>query len=189
MQLGLHTCKQCSNWLRAKERECYQLCDIFQAEHEFKHAKTVIISSGINDLSRYGKSANTLADMVCRKLENCCNKYPNTNFVFNSITHVKQQNWLNREIVDFNNYMFELSQRVRNLSFFDSHELIMCMRPEIVWERGNGVHLCYNVRRMIVKGMVTAVGKITSPHSPKFRECRWLCNFNSRPTYADIVNG
>ena len=175
------------------KKECYQLCDIFEMEREFEHAKTVILSSGINDLSRYGKTAHTLADLVCPKLEKCCKKFSKTNFIFNSITHVKNNNWLNDEVNIFNDFMFELSQKVRNLTYFDSHGLIMNMKPVYVWdrsERGNGVHLCYDVRRTIVKGMVTAVGKVTSAHPLKFRECRWLYNyFNYRPSYADAVNG
>ena len=64
---------------------------------------------------------NVLADLVCRKLEACCRKYSDTNFVFNSITHTKGKDWLNREIKIFNDYMYDLSRRLPNLSFFSIH--------------------------------------------------------------------
>ena len=177
-QIPNHTCVK---------KECYQLSDVFKYENEFEFARTVILSSGVNDLSRYGKTANVLADLVCRKLEACCRKYSDTKFVFNSITHTKGKDWLNREIKIFNDYMYDLSRRLPNLSFFDSHRMIMDNNPDIVWdrsERGNGVHLCYNVRRMIVRGLVDAVGYLTKSHSPRFRTCRWLRNADNRSTYG-----
>ena len=76
--------------------------------------------------------------------------------------------------------------RVPNLSFFDSHGMLFNAKPRIVWDRsvrGNGIHLCFDVRRMIVRGLVDAVGKLNSPHSPKFRECRWLLNSDHRSWY------
>ena len=65
-QVPGHTCVK---------KECYELTDIFQFEPEFKFAKTVIMSCGVNDLSRYGKTANSLADMVCRRLEESCERH------------------------------------------------------------------------------------------------------------------
>ena len=65
--------------------------------------------------------------------------------------------------------------------------MIMDNNPDIFWdrsERGNGVHLCYNVRRMIVRGLVDAVGYLTKSHSPRFRTCRWLRNADNRSTYG-----
>ena len=51
-QIPNHTCVK---------KECYQLSDVFKYENEFEFARTVILSSGVNDLSRYGKTANVLA--------------------------------------------------------------------------------------------------------------------------------
>ena len=42
------------------KRVNYQLVDAFGYEPEFKYAKCVIISCGINDLARYGKTASSL---------------------------------------------------------------------------------------------------------------------------------
>ena len=108
----------------------------------------MILSCGVNDLSQYGKSANTLTDLVCHKLDNVCRRHHNTNFIFKSITHSCDKALLNREIDTFNHYMYELSRRVPNLSFLDSHEMIKSINPDIVWERSersdNGIHLCFN---------------------------------------------
>lgn len=168
------------------KKECYELTNIFQFEPDFKFAQTVIMSCGVNDLSRYGKTANSLADLVCRRLEESCNEHRKTNFVFNSLVYSKDKEWLNREIDVFNEYMFELSMRIPNLSFYDSHGMILNAKPRFVWDRsvrGNGIHLCFNVRRMVIRGLVDAVGKLNNPHSPKFRECRWLLNSDRRSWY------
>ena len=174
-QVPGHTCVK---------RECYQLCNVFDYEAEFQHASSVIFSCGINDLSRYGKTAHTLMDLVCHRLKQCCQKYPNTNFIFNSITHARDRAWLNNEINNFNNYIYNLSKSISNLSFYDSHEMIVNERLNTVWERnGNGIHLCYDVQRLVVRGLVNSVGKLTRPHSgsPRFREFRWL--FNAVPLH------
>ena len=160
---------------------CYQLCDVFQYESEFEHANSVILSCGINDLSRYGKTAHSLIDNIRHKLESCCKKYRKTNFIFNSVTHVKDRTWLNREISVFNDYIYNLSKHIPNLSFYDSHAMIMNERYqfEFVYERnGNGIHLCFEVQKFVARGLVSSVGKLIRPHSgsPRFGEFRWLYN-------------
>ena len=84
----------------------------------------VVISCGLNDLSRYNKRAHVLADLVTRRFDECCRNNPNTTFVFNSIL-LTSYDWLNEEITEFNRIMFELSFQHSNMIFFDSHEILM----------------------------------------------------------------
>lgn len=160
------------------KRVNYELKDIFNFEPEFKYAKTVIISCGINDLARYHKTANSLADLVCSRLAKCCEDNPDTNFIFNCLTLTRRNRWLNKEIDEFNVYMYNLSRDVPNLSFFDSHALIKREDPFRVWEQSdyNGIKLVFDVRRMVTRGLVNCVGKLTGARAARFRDCRWLCN-------------
>ena len=177
-QVPGHTCVK---------RTCYQLCNVFDHEAQFKHASTVIFSNGINDLSRYGKTAHTLMDIVNHRLKQCCKQNPNTNFVFNSITHARDRAWLNHEVDIFNDYIYNLSKIIHNLSFYDSHAMIINENLRTVWDwNGNGIHLCYDVQRLVVRGLVNSVGKLTRPHSgsPRFREFRWL--FNAMPLHISF---
>ena len=84
----------------------------------------VVISCGLNDLSRYNKRAHALADLVTRRFNECCRKNPNTTFVFNSIL-LTSYDWLNEEITEFNRIMFELSFQHSNMILFDSHEILL----------------------------------------------------------------
>ena len=73
------------NQYRCIKKVNYQHADIFNFEPEFKYSDLVIISCGVNDLARYGKRPEVLADLVTRRLKKCCSKHRSTNFVFTSI--------------------------------------------------------------------------------------------------------
>ena len=168
-----HTCVKKTN---------YQLTNIFGFEPEFKHARSVIISCGVNDLARYGKTAHSLADLTCNRLAKCCRDNPNTNFIFNSITLTKNNGWLNKEIDQFNMIMYDLSRNVPNLVFFDSHALILNMvenEPSApVWSRidSNGIKFDLGVLKMVTRELVNTIGYLSGSHDPRFRSCRWLYN-------------
>ena len=53
-----------------------RVADIDNFSPEFAHSDIVIVSCGINDLSRYGKTAETLADIALQRV-----RYPNTKFI------------------------------------------------------------------------------------------------------------
>ena len=134
-----------------------ELTNIFNFEPEFSYSNYVIFSCGVNDLSRYGKNAHTLADLVCRRLLNTCRKHSNTIFVFNSIV-LRSIPWLNVEIEEFNGIMFELSLEVENLYFFDSHDVLMgsdeICRQGAIDRRGDGVHMPAAAKRVVVDHLI-----------------------------------
>ena len=135
----------------------YKLQDVFNFESEFTYSNYVIFSCGVNDLSRYGCNAHTLADFVYKRLVNTCRKNPNTIFIFNSLL-LTTFSWLNREIVKFNRIMFNLSLKLENLYYFDSHHVVRSsVLRSVVAENGNGVHVTAEARSLIMDRLVRGV--------------------------------
>ena len=165
------------------KKTCYKLVDVAGYEPEFGYTKTVILSSGVNDISRHGLRATVLADLFCKRLGEWCRKYPNTNFVFNSLLHTKLS-WLNAEIDNFNQIMFDFCKDYHNLNFFDSHEILMADKLSEKVENvlvpgpgGNGIHITKQARVLVNDGMVDAVCWLhTSSDSTlpsRLRRYRW----------------
>ena len=102
---------------RCVKRVMPELTKVFDHEEDFHASDFVIISCGINDLSCYNHSSDSLADLVCTKLADCCKRARGTTFIFNSLLHTRHK-WLNEEVDHFNKIMFELSCKVENLIFF-----------------------------------------------------------------------
>ena len=150
--------------VRCIKKSNKRLVDVFNFEPEFGISNTVIISAGVNDMSCYGLTARTLADMVCERLRRTCKKYPKTKFMFNSVLSVHtKHDWLNREIEQFNGFMHELSLTIPNLAFFDSHAILMNDRISdrlggvIDLEDRRGVHITWQARKLVTDQLVLAV--------------------------------
>ena len=140
----------------------YRLTDIFNFDEEFGYSKFVVISGGLNDMSRYGLSAHTLADLITNRLTDTCNKYENTMFIFCSVLHTKHQ-WLNGEIDRFNQIMFELSITIPNMRFLDTHHAIVSDRLSdrtsniLNPNDKNGTHLTLAAKKLVTNELVFAV--------------------------------
>ena len=144
----------------------YYLTDVLNFEPEFRYTDVVIVSCGINDLStRQGARpplrAHTLADLFTRKLSDCCDRNPDTQFIFNSLLHTKHD-WLNAEVCRFNNIMFQLSLATPNLRFLDTHQALMVSdmcRTRTVLERSDprGTHLTLEAKKLVTRQLVNAV--------------------------------
>ena len=145
----------------------YQLADIGKFENEFNYTDIVLISCGVNDFSRYDHTADTLISLMNNKIKSWCEKYPSTVFIFNSIL-LTRFDWLNREISDFNKYMFELSLGVSNLWFLDTHDTIVQSRILPINGRGNGIHITPQARRLLEVTLRDSILNFLSPdHSRK----------------------
>ena len=133
------------------KREMYQLSDILNHEMYMHGTKYVFISAGVNDLSRYDHRHYTLAAEFKQNVEYLCERYPETTFIFNSLLMTKY-GWLNREINLFNRLIFDHSLNMKNLWFFDSHQ-VCCKLGErgydILDANGNGIHLTTVPKREI----------------------------------------
>lgn len=144
--------------LHLEKRLMYKLTDLAKHESEFKYASYVVISSGINDLSRYGQTAESLSVHLQRKLEQYRKQFPGTTFVLNSVLlgSTEVGNWLNDEVKTF----CEQAKRIclnYNVSFFDSHEVcrIAASRgTSIIDPRGNGIHITFDAKRTITRALV-----------------------------------
>ena len=155
----------------------YKLCDIFNFEAEFEHSDFVIISCGINDLSRYNFTAHTLADVIYKRLKTCCMKNNNTVFIFNSLL-LTQFNWLNAEVAEFNRIMFNLSRSQPNMWFLDTHSALMNSSLRHALDpRGNGIHLTLDAKNLASRELVIGVAHFVYHHSSKrvagFRPRNW----------------
>ena len=138
----------------------YQLCDIFKFDQEFHCTDIVVISAGVNDLSRHGHTAASLADIVCNGLKSCCSQYPRTKFVYNSILLTKL-GWLNTEITEFNKIMYGLCRSIPNLTFFNSHQLLRESRLSYVVDpRGNGVHVTLDAKKLVTRNLVDCLKQL-----------------------------
>ena len=164
----------------------YQLADVFNFHDEFAYTDIVIVSCGINDISRYNHTANSLADIICAKFKHYCARYPNTKFIFNSIllTTGRNSRWLNPEVNLLNKYMFELASVTPNLYYFDSDKLVEKSSFRQVYiprsEGGNDIHISTEVRKLIVRELVNSVGMLAGCRGDGFRRCRWLRNVTTR---------
>ena len=102
----------------------FELSKIDQFAPQFQHADVVVVSCGVNDMSRYGHTANTLADVTQSRFKHYIDRYPTTKFIFNSVLKSRDYTWLNREVNIFNRHMFYFAQNLRNFSFFDSDKFV-----------------------------------------------------------------
>ena len=165
----------------------YQLKNIFDLEPYFKGTDTVILSNGINDLSRYGHTADSLADLIFPNLAKCCQRHPNTKFVFNSVLHtsyIKNHEWLNGEIDLFNDHMMRFCNSVRNMVYFDSHSLLGQSNIRRVWDPRdkNGIHITLDARKLVTRELVNCVSNLSGSPYTSIRNCRWLMFHKTTPT-------
>ena len=148
---------------RCVKQSCKQLTQMFDWESDFTHCSLVVISSGINDLSCYGKTADSLSSTVLPRLEKACQDNPDTMFVFNSILDTAHP-WLNTQSGLFNRNVFRLAEQLNNLFFFDSHHLLTSngfgkLDKFEVLQRGDnrGVHITFAARRLITDNLVSGL--------------------------------
>lgn len=145
---------------RCVKQRCKQLTEIFKWEDDFRHSSFVVISGGINDLSCYGHTSDSLSSAIVSELRRCCERNPNTWFVFNSLLDSSHP-WLNVQVDSFNRAIFELSSQVYNLVFLDSHDLIVkkglgkANRFDVLQrEDPRGVQITFAARRIITDHLV-----------------------------------
>lgn len=186
-----HTCVRKTN---------FKLSDIDNFSPEFGYTDVVIVSCGINDLSRYGHTANSLADCITHRFKQYSTRYPNTKFIINSLLRSRDYQWLNAEVELFNHYMFELSRSTRNMYYFDSHGLasrcsirnfyVSGKRTDLTEsdmrnvENNNGIHITLDVRKLVVRELVNSVGYLSGCRTARFRSCGWLRHVTTRSSWA-----
>ena len=122
-------------------------------EDEFGYSDIVVISCGVNDLSRSRYSASALASEMRDQVHSWCRKYPTKVFIFNSILNISRDvewsNLINDNIYDFNRFMFEMSLNIDNLWFLDTQCAIYERRLQGINPHGNGIHITYSTARTL----------------------------------------
>ena len=138
----------------------YQLCDIEQYEREFAYTDYVVISGGINDLSRYGHTAPSLIETMSPKLTLYSDKYKKCTFIFNSLLSTRYV-WLNQASQTFNDFIFRLSLQQENLWFFDFASKLHPFTS--LNNRGNGIHITLQSQRAFTSSLTTCIPLFERP--------------------------
>jgi hypothetical protein len=165
----------------------FELSKIDQYAPQFQHADIVVVSCGVNDMSRYGHTATTLADVTQSRFKHYVDRYPTTKFIFNSVLKSRDYPWLNREVDIFNRHMFYFAQSLRNFSFFDSDKFVQSYNfryANDVYVKDGGIHITLQVRKLITWELVNAVGYIAGCRATRFRNCEWLRCVTTRSSFA-----
>lgn len=148
----------------------YQLTDIDKYKPIFSQVDLVLVTCGVNDISRYDKTGRFLADFVCDRFDEYARLFPATTFVFNSILSTNFD-WLNRDIAYVNDRVFRLSVRLDNLWFLDTHQVFNEVNFDPI-DRAHGIHLTLTAKRYITPIMRTCIldllteSPVTSVHWP-----------------------
>ena len=79
------TSLSCRKNERCIKKRMYYLTDTPQYEAEFEYTSTVVISAGVNDLTRKRLTPEAICDVIVPQLKKYSIRYPNTQFVINSI--------------------------------------------------------------------------------------------------------
>ena len=105
----------------------------------FDKFNTVIISSGINDLSKYNCSPDTLFEEISNRLAQV-NK--NTKVIFRGLTPTRFDD-INRLVYRFNNLMFDFCLTRSNMYYYDPYNFEE--KHDFLYNRGNGIHISYHI--------------------------------------------
>ena len=105
----------------------------------FDKFNTIIISSGINDLSKYNCSPDTLFEVISSRLSQVHN---DTKVIFRGLTPTRFED-INKLVYRFNNLMFNYCLTRPNVYYYDPHKFEG--RHDFLYNKGNGIHISYHV--------------------------------------------
>ena len=143
--------------LTCSKRGLYKLTDIRKYMSEFIFTDFVIVSSGINDISRYHCTAEELMKFSVEFYEECSKHFPRTKFIFSSLLQTSSD-WINAATDDYNTYVFELSLRYPNILFFDNYLLV---NRNILLKEGNGIQINDKAVKFVSKLLITSVTNLS----------------------------
>ena len=161
-----------------KDPEFYEILDIDKYVHEFEFTDYVIISAGVNDLSRYGQPAGSICRFLTSRIRQWTCRFPNTTFIFNSILFTKFD-WLNRRIRAVNESLFDLSLALYGTGKFyfldTAHALFESIsgNRSVLSPRGNGIHLSPEAARITQGCIVGCVKTLDRPAHPGSVSAVW----------------
>lgn len=149
-----------------------QLTAITDYENEFQYSDYVIISSGINELTRYNYTGQSLFDYISPLLLRFCALYSSTTFLFSTLLNSSSRfrnlsSWLNPRVDRLNNLMFNLTLEVKktshNIFLLDIDSLTD--PAQSINPYGNGVHTVLSAKKLFTNTLKLALCLLTStPH-------------------------
>ena len=151
-----------TNLLNTSDLTCvkkveFQVANIGNYQNEFRYFDYVVISTGINDISRYNRTGHDLAAFMYNRLKSICINTPNTVFIFNSLLLTEYPE-INNSVDIFNKAMFDLSLDIYDLEnfwFYDSHNLLFGVNT--IQERGNGIHITSTATNIIRQSIIKSI--------------------------------
>ena len=131
----------------------YYLTDFSKYEPEFEYSDKVIISSGINDITRRYLSPEIVSDVVLPQITKYSRLYPNTKFVFNT-TLLATSKLTNSYVISLNKYLAEGIKHLPNVFILDSHSILLKSILHSVYSDRNGIHITREVANLIKNELI-----------------------------------
>ena len=124
------------------KKTMYYFSDFSNFEPEFGYCDKIVISAGINDLTRKRLTPEQICDVVLPQLRRFSALYPNSKFIINSVILTSDRR-INKYIFDLNKYLFDGINRLKNVYFFSSHSLLDNLQSNkyIHTDSGIGIHI------------------------------------------------
>ena len=132
-----------------KKPDFFELSSINDYVKQFQYTDYVVISAGVNDISRYGHSAESVSGFICSKIRDWVRRFPNPTFILNSILSTDYL-WLNRRIKTVNKALFDLSIELYDsgrVYFLDTHARVLDARGTQILMVSSCLSKLMNVRK------------------------------------------
>ena len=170
------------NQFECVKRIMYKLTDLPKHTADLGYFDYVFVSAGVNDLSRYDHTAESLSYTITMTLifNELSWSFPKTTFIFKAILPTDFP-WVNRAIQNFNYSMFNYSIERNDFNFFDSYfvnnnvNLIADTGP-----KANGIHISKPVGQYLSAQIIKHITHLHNhymstnevwPIRPIFRNC------------------
>ena len=98
------------------KKTMYYVTDFSNFEPQFGQSDKIVISAGINDLTRKRLTPEQICDVILPQLRKFSALYPNSKFIINSVILTSDRQ-INRYIFDLNKYLIEGINRLQNVYF------------------------------------------------------------------------
>ena len=102
----------------------YYITDFSNYEVEFEYTDKVILSAGINDITRRYMTLESICDVIIPQLRRFSARYPHTTFIFNTVLLTSSPQ-TNEYVHRLNRYVSEAIETLPSAILFNSHNM-MC---------------------------------------------------------------
>ena len=158
------TSLSCRKNERCIKKRMYYLTDTPQYEAEFEYTSTVVISAGVNDLTRKRLTPEAICDVIVPQLKKYSIRYPNTQFVINSIilTSCKKTNMYIRQL---NSYIYDSIKYLKNVHFFNSDSILFSINKKNFYTDrfGIGIHITNQAVEHIKYNLISFLMNMKGP--------------------------